>query len=254
MNMRLKLERSALDSLLPCPPAQRAQSGRSCCTMFQEDSAVIAPTARQLSGRQPPASYLPLMPRRQAAPRRIPVPPGRRRAIAPQRNGPSPGAPGWLAVGKAGDRNARSAPARAARRMIGDAVGRTGHHAARPQRSRPTPAAQMHPGAEGSRQPRDHPPPPAPGGASGRSVPGPGRAQPAPGSESCLSTTPARARGRAATAARGSGRRRSSVNSQRRGSRGAVPRIARSRGGAHIRGHDGTLLHPPWLPTCRARA
>jgi hypothetical protein len=69
-------------------------------------SAPIAPAATQ------PGSRFTVWP---STPPNAAAPPPPRRASSPQRHGPSPAAPEWLGVAKAGDRKA-SAPARRARR------------------------------------------------------------------------------------------------------------------------------------------
>jgi hypothetical protein len=142
-----------------------------------------------------------------------------RRASWAQRNTPSGAASGWLAVANTGDRKTKSAPARRARRasarvcaelVVGQRPGLP-CPARRPAR-RCTPA----PSAAASRAS------PATTNASRRCRQIAARARPnagLAGSSSWRNTTPARPRGSRATAVRGSGRRRESVNSHSGGKR-----------------------------------
>src|ERR1700678_1676304 len=112
----LRFGRVAMGQARPGPPApahgvviSRAgprQNGadRSQTTVL---SAPIAPIARHRHGGKA-FTICPSMP--PSAATVVLAPPWR--AIAAQRRAPRPGAPAWLAVGKAGDRNTRSAPAR----------------------------------------------------------------------------------------------------------------------------------------------
>ena len=147
-----------------------------------------------------------------------------RSAIPAQRAAPKAGAPGWLAVGNAGERNARSAPARAARRSsrqsCAELVTRT------PRR----PAARGLPPRQPFRRPARRCTP-APSSAASRASPATTRAsrrarhnlarsRPSsarPGAPSWRSTTPHRPFGNRATAGRGSGSRAASVNSHSTG-------------------------------------
>jgi hypothetical protein len=135
------------------------------------------------------------------------------RASRFQRSGPRTVAPGWLAVAKIGERNTRSAPALRARRS---SIGPWAELLTSPRRGR------TGPGQNPLRRWT-----PAPSAAASRASPATTRARrrarqmrarsrPSarrPGSPSCRSTTPARPRGSRATAGRGSGSRRASVNS-----------------------------------------
>ena len=157
--------------------------------------------------------------------RRVPRPAiATHRARRVQRTGPRAAASGWLTVGKAGERKASAAPARRARsrsagpwaELVIRPATTTYPHGPRP--TRPVACAQMHTRAERRRQPgiAGHHQGQTPRPADPREV-APERL--ASGSPSWRSTTPARPRGRRATAGRGSGSRRASVNSQRSGSR-----------------------------------
>jgi hypothetical protein len=200
---------------LRVPAVRRFSSGR------HGDSAPIAPTA--WSARVGSRRILrPLMP--PSAARRIRVWVPRSRVAKPlQRSGPRAGAAAWLAVAKAGERNASAAPARAARRSSGSEW---------PELVR-NPRARIWPG---------HRPPrrctPAPSARASRTSPATtstnlrarqmrARSRPSlsrSGSTSCRSITPAWPRGSRATAWRGSGSRWSSVNSQSRGLGAGLPR------------------------------
>ncbi len=138
------------------------------------------------------------------------------RAQRAQRTGPSAAASGWLAVANAGERKANPAPASRARRR---SAGPWAELVTRRRRRK----------TEGQRPARRWTP--APSAAASRTSPATTRARrrvrqmrmrsrpraARSGSPSWRSTTPARPRGRRATACRGSGSRRASVNSQRTG-------------------------------------
>jgi len=143
------------------------------------------------------------------------------RASRPHRCGPSAAAPGWLRVAKAGDRNARSTLARAARRRsaapCAELVSRVPRRRAGtgapvghlpPRRCTPAPSAAASRGSPVttslSRRARQ---------SRARSRPSVARA----GSESWRSTTPASPLGRRATTGRGSANRCESVNSHNGG-------------------------------------
>ena len=147
---------------------------------------------------------------------------GRRcsRAIAAQRSGPRPGAPAWLAVGNAGDRNTSVRPGPLRPPQVANRVRRTRDQARARRESAPASARRADARRPAAPPPAAHrPPPPAPAAASGRSAPGRAPAPPAP--DRGRAAAPPRL-GRAAVprpTPRGSGSRRSSVNSQSRGSR-----------------------------------
>jgi len=148
------------------------------------------------------------------------------RARLDQRTGPSDAAPGWLAVAKTGARNARLAPARAARRksakrcaeLVTRPLVRSGPGQRPPRKCTPArnlAASRTSPATTRTRRRTRQ--------IRARSAPNRARS----GSSSCRNTTPARPRGNRATAARGSGRRRVSVNSQSGGTRVAFAWIGR---------------------------
>lgn len=142
---------------------------------------------------------------------------GAARAMRAQRRGPRARTSTWLAVGKAGDRNARSAPARQARRRSATPCAelvtspprwRTASGQRPDRRCTPAPSAAA------------SLPSPATTKASRRARQSRARSRPSAarsGSPSCRSTTPARPGGRPAAAGRGSGSRRASVNSHKSG-------------------------------------
>ena len=152
-----------------------------------------------------------------------------RPASRAQRVAPSAGAPGWLAVGKTGDRNARSAPALAARRSSARSCAELVTMAARRRNAkglsrRPARRCTPAPSAAASRAS------PATTKASRRSRQIRARSRPSltrSGAPSWRSTTPHSPFGNRATAARGSGNRAASVNSH---STGVQPRIGVKRG------------------------
>ncbi len=174
---------------------------------WAQASAPIAPKARQIRRGSRP-TLVPSIPPRAAVGRPA------RRASDVQRAGPRAAPPGWLRVGNAGERNARWAPARRARRnwaascaelVTGPRRGRTASGQRPARRWTPAPSAaasRVSPATTSTRRRARQ--------IRHRSRPSATR----PGSPSWRSTTPARPRGSRATAARGSGRRRSSVNSQ----------------------------------------
>jgi hypothetical protein len=177
----------------------------------------MAPTAWHRADRR--RTFAPETP--PSAPTRI-AHAGRDRAIAFQRSGPRPGAPGWLLVAKAGERNTRSTLARTARRRSAtewaEPVTRPRHRTEPGQRAplRCTPA-RSRPARRAS---------PATTIASWRFRQMRSRSRPIAsrfGAESCRKTTPARPRGSRATASRGSGSRSVSVNSHRAGNRARSP-------------------------------
>ncbi len=151
-----------------------------------------------------------------------------RRTIALHRSGPNPDASTWLAVGNAGERNASAAPAVAARRnsltecaeLLTSPRRRSTPVQRPPRRCTPAcsfPASRTSPATSNiSRRCRQ---------IRAKSRPSSARLR----SPSCRSTTPARARGRWATAARGSGNRSASVNNQSRGSDGVRLRNPQAR-------------------------
>lgn len=155
-------------------------------------------------------------------------PPGARRAIVAHRTGPSPNAPGWLAVANAGDKNANTAPAALARRNVATPCAElvTGPHSpARPRTRRPSRKCTPAPTARANRA--------SPATTNTlrrrRHIAAKSRASPArPGTPSSRSTTPHNPRGNPATAARGSPSRAISVNSHSTGNR-APPTAAPSR-------------------------
>ena len=133
---------------------------------------------------------------------------------------PKRGAPGWLAVGNAGDKNTSHAPAWQARRSSGDRMSRTGYNAGAASGRWPASRAQMHASPQLPRPAARHLPPPGPAAARGRSAPGRTPSAARAASPSWRKTTPARPRGSARD--RGSWDQAAvslSVNSQRRGKR-----------------------------------
>jgi len=150
-----------------------------------------------------------------------------RPAHAAQRTAPKAGAPGWLRVGNAGDRNTASAPAAQAQRS---SVAECAELVTSVPRRRPrVPGRHAGTGTPNARPPRRCTPAPAAAAslaspATTRGMPKPrhcratARASAArPGTPSWRNTTPHRSGGRPAMAARGSARRVASVNSQSTG-------------------------------------
>ena len=172
-------------------------------------SAPIAPIATQ-TRRGSRRTLLPSTPPRAATGTRDP------RAIAAQRAGPRPAAPGWLAEANAGDRNANPAPARAARRNSTTPCAElvTSPPRGIPARRRPPRRCTPAPKAAANRQS------PATTSISRRARQIARNRHPnssRPGAASCRNTTPHSPRGSRATAAQGSGRRTASVNNHNGG-------------------------------------
>ena len=190
----------------------------------------MAPAPWQ-DGGKPPTLLGPTPPSaRTGRPRRWPA-----FASAAERTTPRGRAPGWLAVAQTGDRNARSAPPRRARRSsAGPCAELVTSARCRSQARRPA----------GQRPPRKCSP--APTEAARRASPATTRRCPKrrqsfatvrasaarPGALSCRNTTPVSPRGRprdkAATAAQTSGTRTSSVNSHNTGCARVLPTRLRS--------------------------
>ncbi len=185
--------------------------GARATAPWQDDytSAPIAPAPWQTSlGRA--RTRLPSMPPKAATA----SPP--RRASRLQRATPKAAPPGWLSVGNAGDRNARSTPVRAARRSCDRSCAELVAKAPRPRGAGPRPPRRCTPAPSDAASRRS----PATTRASRRLRQILARSRPSrarSGAPSWRRTTPHSPRGNRATAARGSGSRAASVNSHNTG-------------------------------------